>query len=47
MFLIYDIVSMGNWFLTNQGNMDVSSSMVDLYVLTTEGEETTTLSTWL
>jgi len=29
-FLIYGTVSMGNWFLTFQGNMDVSSSMVDL-----------------
>jgi hypothetical protein len=30
MFLIYDNVSMGNWFLTFQGNLDVSSSMVNL-----------------
>jgi len=46
-FLIYDTVSVSNWFLTFQGNMDVSSSMVNLDVLTTKEDETTTLSTWL
>jgi len=30
MFVIYDTVSMGNWFFTFQGNEDVSSSVVDL-----------------
>lgn len=47
MFLIYDTVSMGNWFLAFQGNTDVSSSMVDLDVLTTTEDEATILSTWL
>jgi hypothetical protein len=47
MFLTYDTVSMGNWFLTFQGNMDVSSSMVDLNVLTRTEAEITPMSTWL
>jgi len=45
MFIIYDTVSMGNWFFTFQGNMDVSSSMVYLDVLTRTENETTPLST--
>jgi hypothetical protein len=44
---IWYTVSMGNWLLTFQGNTDVSSSVVDLGILTTTEDETTTLNTWL
>lgn len=43
--LVYDTVSMGNWFLMFQGNTEGSLSRADLDIFNLQDDESTKLST--